>query len=171
MLLEGYGQRLQCSVFRRRLTPRDEERRRWELTKVTTADDDWLILPVCDACADRARRHDDRSGWPAEPPGYRVFDGRYAGDSRTGAWRTRPPYRAAPARCSPPRSVKMAPKLSSHQRVRCWNLRCRKALSTSSRRGRSTPLVEVSESLMPQGVEQPHIEAEATLVAVTCWDL
>src|SRR5579883_2769942 len=63
-LLEGYGERVQYSIFRCRLTSREAERLRWELTRVTTPDDAWLIVPLCSACARRLRRHDSRASWP-----------------------------------------------------------------------------------------------------------
>lgn len=69
-LLEGYGERLQYSVFRCRLTPREEERLRWELTRVAAKEDAWLIVPLCGSCVERVRRRDARSAWPEDPPAY-----------------------------------------------------------------------------------------------------
>ncbi len=66
-LLEGYGERLQYSIFRCRLTLREEERLRWELTRMLAKEDAWLIIPICDACVARLRHRDSRSAWPAEP--------------------------------------------------------------------------------------------------------
>ncbi len=71
-LLEGYGERLQYSVFRCRLTPREEERLRWELTRAMASEDAWLIVPLCEACTERVRRRDGRWVWPADPPGHVV---------------------------------------------------------------------------------------------------
>lgn len=67
-LLEGYGERLQYSVFRCRLTAREEERLRWELTRITVPEDAWLVVPLCDACTARLHRRDGRHAWPADPP-------------------------------------------------------------------------------------------------------
>ena len=67
-LLEGHGERLQYSFFRVRLTPTDEERLRWKLTELTQPEDSWLIIPLCDACADRTRARDRRAGWPPDQP-------------------------------------------------------------------------------------------------------
>ncbi len=69
-LLEGYGDRLQYSVFRCRLTPREEERLRWELTRETEREDGWLIVPLCGACTHRLRKHDGWRAWPSEPLKY-----------------------------------------------------------------------------------------------------
>lgn len=71
-VLEGYGQRIQYSVFRCRLTPREEERLRWELTRVAAKEDAWLIAPLCDNCIHRLRLRDTRSAWPPDPPGYAI---------------------------------------------------------------------------------------------------
>lgn len=72
-LLEGYGERIQYSVFRCRLTAKDEERLRWELTQQTTEEDSWLIIPLCATCGDRVRRQDTRATWAPDPPPYMVL--------------------------------------------------------------------------------------------------
>lgn len=72
-LLEGYGERLQYSVFRCRLTPREEERLRWELTKLLDKQDAWLIVPLCGSCVQRLRSRDSRATWPADPPAHIIL--------------------------------------------------------------------------------------------------
>jgi CRISPR-associated protein Cas2 len=72
-LLEGYGERLQYSVFRCRLTPREEERLRWELTRLALPEDAWMIVPLCSVCVRRVRRRDGEAAWPVEPPGFVVL--------------------------------------------------------------------------------------------------
>jgi CRISPR-associated protein Cas2 len=69
-LLEGYGERVQYSVFRCRLTPRELERLRWELGKVVAQEDAWLMVPLCEDCVGRLRSQHGERWWPAEPPGY-----------------------------------------------------------------------------------------------------
>ena len=69
-LLEGHGERLQYSVFRCRLSGRDEQRLRWQLTRLTEPEDSWLIIPLCEACSQRTHRHDGRAAWPADPPDF-----------------------------------------------------------------------------------------------------
>jgi CRISPR-associated protein Cas2 len=66
-LLEGHGERVQYSIFRVRLSGTDEERLRWKLTQLTTAEDSWLIIRLCGTCADRVRERDTRSVWREEP--------------------------------------------------------------------------------------------------------
>ena len=48
--LNGYGRRLQYSIFRCRLTRIEIEKLRWELEKELSADDKLLILNVCEKC-------------------------------------------------------------------------------------------------------------------------
>ncbi len=50
-LLEGYGDRIQYSVFRCRLTSREVERLRWQLAVILEREDDVIIIPLCDRCS------------------------------------------------------------------------------------------------------------------------
>lgn len=72
-LMEGYGERVQYSVFRVRLSVTDEEQLRWKLTQVTEAEDSWVIIPLCGACAERLRARDTKAVWPADPPRHVVL--------------------------------------------------------------------------------------------------
>ena len=49
-LLQGYGDRVQYSIFRCALNMRDREKLRWELEKILTADDSLLLAGMCDRC-------------------------------------------------------------------------------------------------------------------------
>lgn len=71
-LLEGYGERMQYSVFRCRVTRRELERLRWELTRVLEAEDSWMIVPLCDACVGKVDQHGPAVGWDPEPPKFLV---------------------------------------------------------------------------------------------------
>src|ERR1700720_332657 len=69
--MEGYGERVQYSVFRCWLTPRQMEQLRWELTEILAAEDDVLLIPICAPCASGIRgtqRDGQSSRWPEEPP-------------------------------------------------------------------------------------------------------
>jgi CRISPR-associated protein Cas2 len=48
--LEGYGRRIQYSIFRCRLTKTEVEKLRYELEKDLSKDDKLLILNVCERC-------------------------------------------------------------------------------------------------------------------------
>jgi CRISPR-associated protein Cas2 len=69
-VLEGYGQRLQYSVFRCKLSPRQLERLRWELSREMTANDSLLVVPLCGGCATRLVAHGEAYKWPDEPTNY-----------------------------------------------------------------------------------------------------
>ncbi len=74
--MEGYGERMQYSVFRVWLAPREAERLRWELTEMLTPEDDVLMIPLCSGCVEGIRStHLDgqRPLWPGEPERYTVI--------------------------------------------------------------------------------------------------
>jgi CRISPR-associated protein Cas2 len=70
--LEGYGSRVQLSVFRCRLNMRGLERLKWELTKIMDPEDDLLIIGLCTKCADRIRRRNVVESWLEEISTYEV---------------------------------------------------------------------------------------------------
>ena len=68
--LEGYGERMQYSVFRCWLTRREMERLRWELTELLTPEDDVLLIPLCGECVAgicATHQADEPPDWPEEP--------------------------------------------------------------------------------------------------------
>lgn len=70
--LEGYGERVQFSVFRCRLSERELERLRWELTQKMKREDDLLIIGLCGRCgAKLADRYGDEA-WPQESATFAV---------------------------------------------------------------------------------------------------
>ena len=73
--MEGYGERVQYSVFRCWLTPRQMEQLRWELTEILATEDDVLMIPICGPCAGGIRGT-HLSGqsvrWPDEPPKHQI---------------------------------------------------------------------------------------------------
>jgi CRISPR-associated protein Cas2 len=74
--LEGYGERMQYSVFRCWLTRLEMERLRWELTELLTPEDDVLLIPLCDSCvAGIQSTHAPASppNWPAAPARHQVL--------------------------------------------------------------------------------------------------
>lgn len=50
-IIKGYGTRLQYSVFRCRLSTREMEEMRWELSKLLAPEDDLLVIGICSHCA------------------------------------------------------------------------------------------------------------------------
>ena len=74
--LEGYGTRLQFSVFRCWLGSSDAQRLRWELTQKLEREDDLIIIPLCSRCVrglkvphSTVRRPD----WPGRPATHKVL--------------------------------------------------------------------------------------------------
>jgi len=72
--LEGYGERIQYSVFRCRLDHVTLEKLCWELTEIMAREDDLLVMPMCTRCAERVPIHStgDQSAWAEAPPTFRI---------------------------------------------------------------------------------------------------
>lgn len=73
--MEGYGQRVQYSVFRCWMTVRAMERLRWELTNLLESEDDVMLIPLCSRCVSRIKvTHavTKRPDWPEQPEGHRI---------------------------------------------------------------------------------------------------
>lgn len=73
-ILEGYGTRIQYSVFRCRLDDRTLEKLHWELNQVLTEEDDLLVMPLCLECAAKVPAHStgDQSSWVDKPPTFKI---------------------------------------------------------------------------------------------------
>jgi len=72
--LEGYGTRIQYSVFRCRLDNLTLEKLHWELNQIMEDEDDLLVMPLCANCASKVPIHStgDQSSWAEPPPTFRV---------------------------------------------------------------------------------------------------
>lgn len=70
--LKGYGQRVQYSLFRCRLDPRQLERLNWELKKLLGRDDDLLFVGLCDGCVARLRKKNLKVDWEFETVRFEV---------------------------------------------------------------------------------------------------
>src|SRR5207248_770249 len=73
--MEGYGERVQYSVFRCWMGKRELERLRWELTELLAAEDEVLLIPLCPGCVTGIvgiHGSDRPPDWPAEPPRHRI---------------------------------------------------------------------------------------------------
>ena len=71
--LEGYGVRLQYSLFRCRLSERQLERLRWELTRIMTAEDDLLVVGLCQQCGSRIRKNNTAIEWVERQPTFEII--------------------------------------------------------------------------------------------------
>ncbi|MEL7502293.1 MAG: CRISPR-associated endonuclease Cas2 [Cyanobacteria bacterium J06554_6] len=72
-LLQGYGESVQLSIFRCRLSQRDREKLRWELAQILTKEDDLLMVGLCNRCVERVERCNHEGAWPAAESGFRVI--------------------------------------------------------------------------------------------------
>ena len=73
--MEGYGERMQYSVFRCWMNPTQMQRLRWELTEVLKPEDDVLMIPLCSRCVEGMETtHSARNvpDWPEAPEPFRV---------------------------------------------------------------------------------------------------
>lgn len=74
--LEGYGERMQYSVFRCWLTRLEMERLRWELTEFLAPEDDVLLIPLCSSCVANIRgthASQEVTSWPSAPARHQVI--------------------------------------------------------------------------------------------------
>src|SRR3954464_15880068 len=73
--LEGYGERMQYSVFRCWLTRLEMERLGWELTELLTPEDDVLLIPLCSGCVagiEVTHPEGNRPHWPESPARHQI---------------------------------------------------------------------------------------------------
>ncbi|KYC43864.1 CRISPR-associated protein Cas2 [Scytonema hofmannii PCC 7110] len=63
-LLEGYGERIQYSIFRCWLNQRTREKLRWELEKILTTEDAILFLRLSNRCLEDIHKYNRPSSWP-----------------------------------------------------------------------------------------------------------
>ena len=74
-LLEGVGQRIQLSVFRCWMTPRQMHELRWQLTRILEPEDDILIIPLCVRCVagmETTHSTTNEPDWPEEPQSFTI---------------------------------------------------------------------------------------------------
>ncbi len=71
-LLQGYGDKIQYSIFRCWLSQRGREKLRWELEKVLLAEDSLLLIRLSDQCIGGILAYNRPDAWPVEDVGYRI---------------------------------------------------------------------------------------------------
>jgi CRISPR-associated protein Cas2 len=71
-LLNGYGDRVQYSIFRCRLSQRDREKLRWELEQILTTEDSLLLAGLCHRCEERVQKCNRSGVWADAMDGFRI---------------------------------------------------------------------------------------------------
>jgi CRISPR-associated protein Cas2 len=71
-LLNGYGERLQYSIFRCWLSQRSREKLRWELEKVLEAEDDLLLIRLSHQCVRDLQGYNRSAAWVLEEASFRM---------------------------------------------------------------------------------------------------
>lgn len=71
-LLQGYGERLQYSIFRCWLSLRDREKLRWELERVLAAEDSLLLIRLPNQCVEGLHAYNRAGAWPVAQEAYRI---------------------------------------------------------------------------------------------------
>ena len=67
-LMEGWGVRVQFSIFRCHLDDKGREQLRWKLGQLMEPEDSILFVPVCAACSRRVSNLGAQPQWEASPP-------------------------------------------------------------------------------------------------------
>jgi CRISPR-associated protein Cas2 len=72
-LVEGYGDRVQFSVFRCRMTPETRAELLWRLSQITEEEDSLMVVPLCDSCIGDVIQRGTTRPWPVQPPEYAIY--------------------------------------------------------------------------------------------------
>ncbi|MEM3489016.1 MAG: CRISPR-associated endonuclease Cas2 [Nitrososphaerota archaeon] len=65
-IMEGYGKRIQYSIFYCNISTRNLEKLRYELGKILEKEDDLLVIPLCKSCSIKLRTRNPRYQWDDE---------------------------------------------------------------------------------------------------------
>lgn len=74
--MEGYGTRVQYSIFRCWMNPTEVARLRWELTELLKPEDEVLMIPLCARCVDDIvgiHGSDRPPDWADKPPRFQII--------------------------------------------------------------------------------------------------
>jgi CRISPR-associated protein Cas2 len=72
-LLQGYGTRLQYSMFRCWLNPREREKMRWQLESILEAEDDLLLIRLSSQCVRDLPQYNRPKAWSLDELPYRIL--------------------------------------------------------------------------------------------------
>lgn len=71
-IIQGYGDRIQYSMFRCWLSQRSREKLRWQLEKVLEREDSLLLIRLSHQCVSSLGGYNRPEAWPVEESGYRI---------------------------------------------------------------------------------------------------
>lgn len=72
-LLQGYGERIQYSVFRSWLSMREREKLRWELEKILVAEDHLLLIRLSNQCVSDIPKYNRPDAWIFDQHTHRII--------------------------------------------------------------------------------------------------
>ncbi len=72
-LLQGYGERVQYSMFRCWLSQRDREKLRWQLEEILVKEDNLLLIRLSHQCVRGIVDYNRPGSWPLMPSGHRII--------------------------------------------------------------------------------------------------
>ncbi|MEA5620587.1 CRISPR-associated endonuclease Cas2 [Cronbergia sp. UHCC 0137] len=72
-LLEGYGERIQYSIFRSWLSMRSREKLRWELEQILTAEDSLLLIRLSNQCVTDIPKYNRPNVWSSQEESYKIL--------------------------------------------------------------------------------------------------
>lgn len=72
-IIEGYGRRIQYSIFYCRINSCSLEKMRWELGKILEKEDGLMIVPLCETCAKRLSAFNPKTQWGNEDDSFIVL--------------------------------------------------------------------------------------------------
>jgi CRISPR-associated protein Cas2 len=65
-IIEGYGVRIQYSVFKCNLNKRELERLHWELSKILRKEDSLISIGLCESCTKMVRAKNQPDEWQSK---------------------------------------------------------------------------------------------------------
>lgn len=72
-LLEGYGNRIQYSIFRCWLTQRSREKLRWQLEQILSQEDDLLLIRLSHQCVHDLPKYNRPNTWLFDEQSFKVL--------------------------------------------------------------------------------------------------
>lgn len=71
-LVRGYGERVQYSVYRCRLSARQVEHLRWCMERILDKEDSLLLVGLCEGCVERIAVRNRPESWAVEEDRFRL---------------------------------------------------------------------------------------------------